>query len=713
MSFPSTLTAALDGITEIIADHLNNLEAKVGVDNSAIAGSLDYKLRNVASVDPGHKHTAGAFTGGASGDVFFKDPADGLWKPVQPDTANLVARTGAQSIAGIKTFTAIPVLPASDPTTGNEATRKTYVDAQVALKVAKAGDTMSGPLAMGGNNITGVGTLVAATAQLTNPLAAIYGGTGLSSYTVGDLLYASAANALSKLADVAVGQVLVSGGIGVAPAWSDTPTLAGITCTGINPLTTAAESWIGPSIAAGINFKGGKQGIGTSDPNTSLDLRNPFGIFRGITGTGLIEEGWGSVDDDVLSFVLQIAAAEMYGAIFVAAGDDAYAVWQEFYKTRSADGDTHEIVHNEDELGIFNFYGDDGVGPTIGASATFAVIVDGVPGAGSIPARMSFYTAPGGGQLIAPEERLTIKASGNIGLWRSTFGSNAAKVLGLGSGTAPTTSPADVAQMWVADVGGAPGKAAIHIRNEDGGTGPIVYGNLPLSVSKGGTGDAIGPQYGEVWFYTASGDANTHVNIDTALLYHAIVLNIAEGLCLGFTSKDGQENAIASVAENSAGVSMKITTTGNHNLTAGECVTHTGLTTKTAYRGKYIVQSVVSPTVYVVLGTYTGTDTGFMKRGFSLTAGAGSAGVYRLSWNMTLDADENTTQIKVEVNRNVDDLDNIASEEHFVTKNLDANMSASGLVTIADGDFIWMSMANRTDGTDINIRHMNLNLVKV
>ena len=45
-------------------------------------------------------------------------------------------------------------------------------------------------------------------------MTAAQGGTGQSSYAVGDLLYASAANALSKLADVAVGQVLVSGGVG-------------------------------------------------------------------------------------------------------------------------------------------------------------------------------------------------------------------------------------------------------------------------------------------------------------------------------------------------------------------------------------------------------------------------------------------------------------------------------------------------------------------
>ena len=55
------------------------------------------------------------------------------------------------------------------------------------------------------------------------------GGTGLSSYAVGDLIYASGSCTLSKLADVATGNVLISGGVTTAPLWS---TVTGITGTG-------------------------------------------------------------------------------------------------------------------------------------------------------------------------------------------------------------------------------------------------------------------------------------------------------------------------------------------------------------------------------------------------------------------------------------------------------------------------------------------------
>ncbi|MFP3866870.1 MAG: hypothetical protein ACLFUU_01740 [Desulfobacteraceae bacterium] len=56
MAFPTDLTNAVDGVTELLAAHLNNLEAKVGVDGSAVVTSLDYLLKNASSLEPGHKH---------------------------------------------------------------------------------------------------------------------------------------------------------------------------------------------------------------------------------------------------------------------------------------------------------------------------------------------------------------------------------------------------------------------------------------------------------------------------------------------------------------------------------------------------------------------------------------------------------------------------------------------------------------------------------
>jgi len=68
------------------------------------------------------------------------------------------------------------------------------------------------------SSLTSVGTITAGTWQGT-AMAANFGGTGFTSYAIGDILYASTTSALSKLAGVATGNALISGGVGVAPAW--------------------------------------------------------------------------------------------------------------------------------------------------------------------------------------------------------------------------------------------------------------------------------------------------------------------------------------------------------------------------------------------------------------------------------------------------------------------------------------------------------------
>lgn len=66
--------------------------------------------------------------------------------------------------------------------------------------------------------ITGVGTLTAGTWN-GSVIGAVYGGTGFGSYAVGDLLYADTTTSLAKLAGVATGNALISGGTNSAFSW--------------------------------------------------------------------------------------------------------------------------------------------------------------------------------------------------------------------------------------------------------------------------------------------------------------------------------------------------------------------------------------------------------------------------------------------------------------------------------------------------------------
>jgi hypothetical protein len=69
------------------------------------------------------------------------------------------------------------------------------------------------------NKVTASKLAAAYSTDAANILPAANGGTGQSSYAIGDILYASTTTALSKLADVATGNAIISGGVGVAPSY--------------------------------------------------------------------------------------------------------------------------------------------------------------------------------------------------------------------------------------------------------------------------------------------------------------------------------------------------------------------------------------------------------------------------------------------------------------------------------------------------------------
>lgn len=159
-------------------------------------------------------------------------------------------------------------------------------------------------------SLTGVGTLTAGTWNAT-AIGAAYGGTGQTTYTVGDLLYASGATALSKLSDVAVGSCLTSGGTATAPTWSSCAggtagsyiqngTLVQATSNfNISGTGTAATSFVSPLIAltgtatASSILTG--QVTGDTNPRFTIgaDGKLNFGGGSGATDTVLFRSGAG------------------------------------------------------------------------------------------------------------------------------------------------------------------------------------------------------------------------------------------------------------------------------------------------------------------------------------------------------------------------------------------------------------------------------------
>jgi hypothetical protein len=80
-----------------------------------------------------------------------------------------------------------------------------------------------------------------------------------------------------------------------------------------------------------------------------------------------------------------------------------------------------------------------------------SVYVDGAVSAGVVPMAFSFATGTNNSTL-PPVARMQISSTGNIGFNNgqpAVWGTNAEKVIGIGNGTAPTTSPAGMGQLYV------------------------------------------------------------------------------------------------------------------------------------------------------------------------------------------------------------------------------------------------------------------------
>ena len=117
------------------------------------------------------------------------------------------------------------------------------------------------------SSLTTVGTITSGTWAGT-AITTLYGGTGNQvPFVVGDLLVANSATTLTKLPDVAVGSVLASGGVGVAPSYVATSSITAGLATTANSIKIADAG----SAAAAFNLLMTSSATSTSGIGLSTD----------------------------------------------------------------------------------------------------------------------------------------------------------------------------------------------------------------------------------------------------------------------------------------------------------------------------------------------------------------------------------------------------------------------------------------------------------
>jgi hypothetical protein len=224
----------------------------------------------------------------------------------------------------------------------------------------------------------------------------------------------------------------------------------------------------------------------------------------------------------------------------------------------------------------------------------------------------------------------------------------------------------------------------------------------------GATWDVHVPQggqfFGECYLYNNS----TAMAIDIVNVYHACP-NASQGFFNGFTFKSGKVSAVTSVASAAGGTKITCSSTA-HGFLDGEVIT---ITNSTNYDGVYLVESKTNDT-FVVAKAYVATRAFNAVRGFSLRADTNTAGVFMMTWNASAkNASGTNKDWRIEANVNLVAEDKASCQIRIPSTSETSTLTAGCCLNVTAGDYLWISVKNLTDNTDLVIVDANLRINRI
>lgn len=184
--------------------------------------------------------------------------------------------------------------------------------------------------------------------------------------------------------------------------------------------------------------------------STSHATKNKY--FLNAAGTITVDElnvrmGVGTSTPQSQLHVSSLTSDSTRGILSAQHNTGAHAAYMLFRKSRGTEA-SPTAVQSGDYIGLSEMQAYDG--SAYQKPATFGMIVDGVVSSGSVPT--AFIVGTGYATGASRAERMRISSTGDILFNTASIGTSAAKVIGIGNGTPPASSPADMVQLWAEDI---------------------------------------------------------------------------------------------------------------------------------------------------------------------------------------------------------------------------------------------------------------------
>lgn len=408
-----------------------------------------------------------------------------------PSDAQYLTLATSTGLSNERVFT--PVAPIVGTDGGAGAAYSLSVTGSALTRVNDTNVTLT----LGGTPATSLLATVSLTLGWTGLLAVARGGTGIGSYSIGDLLYATGATTLAQLAIGASGRVLSSNG--TAPLWSTLASLGIIS---------------GSGVANEVAFFDGTNTIASSPRITRSASGNLLSVTSGAAAdVPLTLVGHASISDDIFRIVtsaltkrlyvrsdfslvhsINLSATNLVGALFNEAstltsgtinGVQLALSLNPASSTGShiAIGGSFSVTSNA--VGGVNFTGaasrlsggqfvstHNGAGNWLAQHAGYFALNKGASSGTTTNAYGLYYIPTLSGGTITNHYGLYLENVVGATLSYAVYTNSGIVRLGdtvqLANSTAPGSSPVDLSQLYSADRWGTAGAAWPHARTEPG-----------------------------------------------------------------------------------------------------------------------------------------------------------------------------------------------------------------------------------------------------